>query len=251
MICILIDVNFSSTQDKHKNDHSTGNEEYLYKTEYCDNDDSNKSTNDEYCIMETTDNSEEILLENDEVEHIEDCVDPVEIEINDEEIIDIYEDSANISDIFPKTISYPIDDCDKHSNSIEICQNDNDEDDDEKNHLQQEEKHTKTTEFLMTPLSSSTDSIAKTTTIQLSKSSVDNSIQNLPSSSSNDNITKDNEHPSDAILAKNPTDPDERFLLSCAPILQRLNDKKNGLARLRIQQILYEIEFGQLNDPLF
>lgn len=40
------------------------------------------------------------------------------------------------------------------------------------------------------------------------------------------------------------TDPDERFLLSCAPILKRLSQKKNSLARLKVQELLYEIEFG-------
>lgn len=38
-------------------------------------------------------------------------------------------------------------------------------------------------------------------------------------------------------------DPDERFLLSCLPILKRLSTRKNALARLKIQQLLYEIEF--------
>ncbi|XP_055307070.1 uncharacterized protein LOC129571322 [Sitodiplosis mosellana] len=41
----------------------------------------------------------------------------------------------------------------------------------------------------------------------------------------------------------NNNDPDERFLLSCLPILKRLPNKKNALARLRIQQLLFEIEF--------
>uniref|UniRef100_A0A182K8M4 MADF domain-containing protein n=1 Tax=Anopheles christyi TaxID=43041 RepID=A0A182K8M4_9DIPT len=41
------------------------------------------------------------------------------------------------------------------------------------------------------------------------------------------------------------TDPDERFLLSCAPILRRLPNKKNLLARLRIQQMLYELEYDE------
>lgn len=40
-------------------------------------------------------------------------------------------------------------------------------------------------------------------------------------------------------------DPDERFLLSCSPILKRLSHKKNALARLKMQQILYDIEFGE------
>uniref|UniRef100_A0AAG5DS90 MADF domain-containing protein n=1 Tax=Anopheles atroparvus TaxID=41427 RepID=A0AAG5DS90_ANOAO len=41
------------------------------------------------------------------------------------------------------------------------------------------------------------------------------------------------------------TDPDERFLMSCAPILRRLPNKKNLLARLRIQQMLYELEYDE------
>ncbi|XP_052869755.1 uncharacterized protein LOC128275331 [Anopheles cruzii] len=41
------------------------------------------------------------------------------------------------------------------------------------------------------------------------------------------------------------TDPDERFLMSCAPILQRLPNKKNLLARLKIQQMLYELEYEE------
>ncbi|XP_041978256.1 transcription factor Adf-1-like [Aricia agestis] len=40
------------------------------------------------------------------------------------------------------------------------------------------------------------------------------------------------------------TDPDELFLLSCAPTLKRLNSKQNAVARLKIQQVLYEAEFG-------
>ncbi|KAJ0176987.1 hypothetical protein K1T71_006996 [Dendrolimus kikuchii] len=42
----------------------------------------------------------------------------------------------------------------------------------------------------------------------------------------------------------NRTDPDELFLLSCAPILKRLHAKQNAVARLKIQQVLYEAEFG-------
>lgn len=40
------------------------------------------------------------------------------------------------------------------------------------------------------------------------------------------------------------SDPDERFLLSCAPVLKRLPVRKNALVKLRIQQLLYEVEFG-------
>ncbi|XP_075973189.1 uncharacterized protein LOC142974630 [Anticarsia gemmatalis] len=40
------------------------------------------------------------------------------------------------------------------------------------------------------------------------------------------------------------TDPDELFLLSCSPTLKRLNAKQNAVARLKIQQVLLEAEFG-------
>jgi hypothetical protein len=44
-------------------------------------------------------------------------------------------------------------------------------------------------------------------------------------------------------------DPDEAFLHSCLPILKRLPKKKNILARLRIQQILFELEFDEKYCP--
>ncbi|XP_023941219.1 transcription factor Adf-1-like [Bicyclus anynana] len=48
----------------------------------------------------------------------------------------------------------------------------------------------------------------------------------------------------------NRTDPDELFLLSCAPTLKRLNAKQHAVAKLKIQQVLYEAEFGnQLEQP--
>lgn len=47
------------------------------------------------------------------------------------------------------------------------------------------------------------------------------------------------------LLPSNCTDSDERFLLSCAPILRRLPNKKNQLARLRIQQLLFELEYDE------
>lgn len=40
-------------------------------------------------------------------------------------------------------------------------------------------------------------------------------------------------------------DSEEQFLLSCAPALKRLSQRKNALARLKIQQILFNIEFGE------
>ncbi|KAG6447082.1 transcription factor Adf-1-like [Manduca sexta] len=46
----------------------------------------------------------------------------------------------------------------------------------------------------------------------------------------------------------NRTDPDELFLLSCAPTLKRLNSKKNAVARLKIQKVLYEAEFGNQTE---
>ncbi|EFA09743.1 transcription factor Adf-1 [Tribolium castaneum] len=44
--------------------------------------------------------------------------------------------------------------------------------------------------------------------------------------------------------AKKLGDADEQFLLSCLPALKRLPPKENALARMRIQQVLFEIEFG-------
>ncbi|XP_013115953.2 transcription factor Adf-1 [Stomoxys calcitrans] len=39
-------------------------------------------------------------------------------------------------------------------------------------------------------------------------------------------------------------DSDEKFLLSCAPAMRRLTNRQNARARLEIQQILFDIEFG-------
>ncbi|XP_037964876.2 transcription factor Adf-1 isoform X1 [Plutella xylostella] len=49
----------------------------------------------------------------------------------------------------------------------------------------------------------------------------------------------------------NRTDPDELFLLSCSSTLKRLNAKQNAVARLKIQQVLYEAEFGGPGDLPF
>lgn len=35
----------------------------------------------------------------------------------------------------------------------------------------------------------------------------------------------------------------EKFLLSCAPAMSRLSNQKNALARLKIQKLLYDLEF--------
>ncbi|RZC34398.1 transcription factor Adf-1-like [Asbolus verrucosus] len=39
-------------------------------------------------------------------------------------------------------------------------------------------------------------------------------------------------------------DSDEQFLLSCLPALKRLQPRVNAIARMRIQQVLFQIEFG-------
>ncbi|KAJ8042089.1 hypothetical protein HOLleu_13071 [Holothuria leucospilota] len=39
--------------------------------------------------------------------------------------------------------------------------------------------------------------------------------------------------------------PDELFVLSLVPALERMSHQQNALARMRIQQVLYDIEFGQ------
>ncbi|XP_065357484.1 transcription factor Adf-1-like [Calliphora vicina] len=41
---------------------------------------------------------------------------------------------------------------------------------------------------------------------------------------------------------------DEKFLISCAPAMRRLTYRQNSLARLKIQQILFDIEFQEENN---
>lgn len=43
-------------------------------------------------------------------------------------------------------------------------------------------------------------------------------------------------------------DPDEKFLMSCLPVLKRLPAKKNALLKLKIQTLLYEVEFCDSED---
>lgn len=43
-------------------------------------------------------------------------------------------------------------------------------------------------------------------------------------------------------------DADELFLRSCANQLKRLTARQNAVARLKIQQVLYEAEFGPADD---
>nr|CAD7420064.1 unnamed protein product [Timema poppensis] len=41
-------------------------------------------------------------------------------------------------------------------------------------------------------------------------------------------------------------DPDAQFLISYLPTFKRLTPRQNALARLKIQQVLYQVEFGDL-----
>lgn len=53
---------------------------------------------------------------------------------------------------------------------------------------------------------------------------------------------------SSATVSAPHSDPDERFLLSCLPSLKRLSTQKNALARFKIQELLYQIEFDEYSD---
>ncbi|XP_075153581.1 uncharacterized protein LOC142227117 [Haematobia irritans] len=57
-------------------------------------------------------------------------------------------------------------------------------------------------------------------------------------------ITNSNTNQHSCSNSKNCFDSDEKFLLSCAPAMRRLTNKQNARARLEIQQILFDIEFG-------
>lgn len=50
------------------------------------------------------------------------------------------------------------------------------------------------------------------------------------------------------ILSQMSNDPDEKFLMSCLPVLKRVSAQKNALLKLKIQTLLYEIEFGSPDD---
>ena len=40
-------------------------------------------------------------------------------------------------------------------------------------------------------------------------------------------------------------DEDEHFMLSLVPSLRRLSNQKRAQARMRMQQVLYDVEFGE------
>lgn len=61
-------------------------------------------------------------------------------------------------------------------------------------------------------------------------------------------LQRHNKHATHSQHGSVQNDPDERFLLSCLPILKRLPNKKNALARLKIQQLLFDIEFESDNN---
>uniref|UniRef100_A0A336LNX8 CSON015178 protein n=1 Tax=Culicoides sonorensis TaxID=179676 RepID=A0A336LNX8_CULSO len=50
------------------------------------------------------------------------------------------------------------------------------------------------------------------------------------------------------IISSFSNDPDEKFLMSCLPVLKRLSARKNALLKLKIQTLLFEIEFGAEDD---
>ena len=52
------------------------------------------------------------------------------------------------------------------------------------------------------------------------------------------------------IIGNSILNSNERFLLSCAPALQRLTARQNAFVRLSIQQLLFDVEFGNEEPPL-
>lgn len=54
--------------------------------------------------------------------------------------------------------------------------------------------------------------------------------------------------PSESVVTQSELDSDEKFLLSLGPAMKRLNTKKNFLARIKIQQLLFEMEFDEKYD---
>lgn len=193
-------------------------------------------------MLQQNDSCEEIL-EEDEVEHMDECSD----QADDEEIIDIYDDSEIISEIFPKAHSS----VNEHTNVIEICENPEGDE-------QQQNTPIVLSENFMTS-ATTTAAAATSTSVQASTMAEPTTESASPNVNSIKDIEQHNTSvptseqcsPDAAITNACHTDSNEKFLLSCAPILRRLSDKKNCLARLRIQQILYEIEFGEQNELIF
>lgn len=238
ILCASCHSQYNPNATDYETDKNT--EEFLCKGEYSEHDqDSSDDKQLTYCVLQPIDSSEEIL-DLDEAEHMDDCSDQAEVVVHEEEeIIDIYDDSEIISDIFPKPNS-----SDNEQANV-LCDNP---------HTTEQQQQN----MLIVSSDSITTAAATTTTsnsTQVSKIELSAGDLTLPSVSSfkesdnNTSIPTTSEQYSTSPAYQ--TDSDEKFLLSCAPILRRLSDKKNCMARLRIQQILYEIEFGDLNEVLF
>ncbi|CAL8270190.1 unnamed protein product [Arctogadus glacialis] len=72
----------------------------------------------------------------------------------------------------------------------------------------------------------------------LSESAVDTSPPSPPTTSTVALVTPEKEN----TLA---VDEDEHFMLSLVPSLRRLSNQKRAQARMRMQQVLYDVEFGE------
>lgn len=51
-------------------------------------------------------------------------------------------------------------------------------------------------------------------------------------------------------IIKKPNDADELFLLSCLPALKSLCPRKNMMAKMKIQKILFDFQFGDDSHPM-
>lgn len=111
---------------------------------------------------------------------------------------------------------------------------------DEYNEDQLEEDALDTSGYERVPNIKSSDKSEKNVFILSAANSTASSNMDQSQSSS-----QNSRHNSQPQQGSTQNDPDERFLLSCAPILKRLSNKKNALARLKIQQLLFDIEFDE------
>lgn len=61
---------------------------------------------------------------------------------------------------------------------------------------------------------------------------------------SNENEENQTDKNIEIIESRTTDDPDEKFLMSCLPVFKRLSARKNALLKLKIQTLLFEVEFG-------
>ncbi|XP_063701108.1 transcription factor Adf-1-like [Culicoides brevitarsis] len=73
-------------------------------------------------------------------------------------------------------------------------------------------------------------------------------IDNEPMETSNMKKEQQQQKKVEIISQPASNDPDEKFLMSCLPVLKRVNAQKNALLKLKIQMLLYEVEFGSADD---